>query len=103
MNGIDSLLSSSASGALGNLGSIAGQTEDGTDSSFSDILGDIYNFAQDTDTADKGSTLSLLTGDVDDISSVMIDSQKAELALNLTIEVRNKVLDAYNEIMKMQV
>jgi flagellar hook-basal body complex protein FliE len=63
----------------------------------------IYDLAEKTEIQDKGSVLSLLTGDVDDISSVMIDSEKAKIALSLTIEIRNKILEAYNELMNMQV
>jgi len=33
----------------------------------------------------------------------MLDAQKAEITLNLAIQLRNKVLDAYKEIMNMQV
>ena len=99
---INSLLSSSVSGLSGNLGELGKALESG-DASFSDILGDIYKMAENTESEDKASTLSLLTGNVDDLSGVMIDSEKAEIALNLTIEVRNKLLDAYNEVMNMQV
>ncbi len=103
MNGIDSLLSSSGAGPLGNLGGLTGKTAGGDELNFSDVLGDVYSLAENTEAADQQSVLSLLTGNVNDISSVMIDSEKAEIALSLTIEIRNKLLDAYNEIMNMQV
>ena len=45
----------------------------------------------------------MLMGQVFDVSQVMIESTKAQLALELTIQVRNKVLEAYQEIMRMQV
>lgn len=38
-----------------------------------------------------------------DIHEVMISMEKASLALNLTIEIRNKLVEAYQEIMRMQV
>jgi flagellar hook-basal body complex protein FliE len=47
--------------------------------------------------------LALAAGEVSDIHTVTIAAQKAELALDLTLAVRNKVLDAYQEIMRMQV
>ena len=103
MPGIESLLSSSASGMLENLNNISKNTAAESDAKFSDVFSDVYNLAENTDAADKESVLSLLTGDVDDISSVMIDSQKAEIALSLTLEIRNKLLEAYNEVMNMQV
>lgn len=48
-------------------------------------------------------SLALAAGEVDDIHTVTIAVQKAELALDLTLAVRNKVIDAYQEIMRMQV
>lgn len=38
-----------------------------------------------------------------DLPEVMIASQKASLAFEATVEIRNKVLNAYQEIMNMQV
>ncbi|MBW5444579.1 flagellar hook-basal body complex protein FliE [Cohnella sp. CFH 77786] len=37
-----------------------------------------------------------------DVNDVMIASSKAELSLSLTSQVRNKVIEAYQEIMRMQ-
>jgi len=45
----------------------------------------------------------LITGQVDNIHDVMIAGQKAELAFQLTMQVRNKVIEAYQEIMRMQI
>ena len=46
---------------------------------------------------------ALAAGEVDDISQVVIAGQKAEIALQLTVQVRNKALSAYQELMRMQV
>jgi len=54
----------------------------------------------------EASTLktSWETGAADiDLPQVMIASQKASLAFEATAEIRNKVLNAYQEIMNMQV
>jgi flagellar hook-basal body complex protein FliE len=53
-------------------------------------------------TSDKGM-LDLSTGRTDDVAGVMIAAEKADIALRVMVQVRNKVIDAYNEIMKMQV
>jgi flagellar hook-basal body complex protein FliE len=42
-------------------------------------------------------------GEIADVHQLMIASEKASLGLELTIQVRNKVIDAYQEIMRMQV
>ena len=45
----------------------------------------------------------LSTGESDDLHNLMINMKKAEMSLDLVIQVRNKALDAYNEIMRMGV
>lgn len=45
----------------------------------------------------------LATGETADISDVMITAEKADIALKLMMSIRNKMIDAYQEIMKMQV
>ncbi|MGQ9454282.1 MAG: flagellar hook-basal body complex protein FliE [Armatimonadota bacterium] len=47
--------------------------------------------------------VKLATGDIEDVHRAMIAMQKAKLALDLTIQVRNKVIEAYQEVMRMQV
>lgn len=42
------------------------------------------------------------TGQVEDLHTAMISLHKASLALDLTIQVRNKAIEAYQEIMRMQ-
>jgi len=48
-------------------------------------------------------TQKLITGGDVELHEVMIASQKASITLNATIEVRNKVIEAYQEIMRMSV
>ncbi|HUP04093.1 MAG TPA: flagellar hook-basal body complex protein FliE [Bryobacteraceae bacterium] len=48
------------------------------------------------------SIQQFLTGQNDELHSTILATQKAELAFELGLQVRNKVVDAYQEIMKMQ-
>lgn len=48
-------------------------------------------------------TEKLARGENVDLHQVMIASQKANITLQATIEIRNKVIEAYQEIMRMQV
>ena len=75
----------------------------GSSSGFADILTESMNTASQTDATDKASSLQLLMGESDDLAALMIDAQKAELSLNLALQIRNKVIDAYNEVMRMSV
>ncbi|PLX32589.1 MAG: flagellar hook-basal body complex protein FliE [Clostridiales bacterium] len=46
---------------------------------------------------------ALALGDLDNIHEVMIKTEEAKLALEMTVQIRNKVVEAYQEIMKMQI
>lgn len=46
---------------------------------------------------------SLAAGEDIDIHEVMIAVEKASLALELTLQVRNKLVESYQEIMRMQI
>ena len=46
---------------------------------------------------------ALATGKEKDIEKVMITLQKADVSLRMLMEVRNKAIEAYQEIMRMQV
>ncbi len=45
----------------------------------------------------------LATGENKNIPEVMIAAEKASVAFKLLTQVRNKIIDAYQEVMKMQV
>jgi flagellar hook-basal body complex protein FliE len=45
---------------------------------------------------------SFIKGELSDVHQLTIASEKASLGLELTVQVRNKVLEAYQEIMRMQ-
>ena len=46
---------------------------------------------------------ALAAGRVEDISQVVVAAQKADLALQLTLQLRNRATSAYQELMRMQV
>lgn len=45
----------------------------------------------------------MLKGELIDVHQLMIASEKATLGLELTVQVRNKVVESYQEIMRMQI
>jgi flagellar hook-basal body complex protein FliE len=45
----------------------------------------------------------LATGDSVDIAQVMMTAEKANLSMQFAVQVRNKVVESYQEIMRMQV
>lgn len=71
--------------------------------SFADTLSDaVANVNQLSQTADI-QMQKLATGETKNIPEVMISTEKASIAFKLLTQVRNKMIDAYQEIMKMQV
>jgi len=53
---------------------------------------------------DAGTSVEkLLTGEIKDVHDVMVAVEKANTSFELMMEIRNKMLDAYREIMRMQV
>ena len=70
---------------------------------FGDILKTAIKKVDELQKQADRSAVALATGDIQNLHQVMIDAEKAEIALQFTIQLRNKVLEAYQEIMRMQV
>ena len=45
----------------------------------------------------------LATGEANNIHQVMLDLGKAKMSMELVVEVRNRMLEGYQEIMRMQI
>ena len=52
--------------------------------------------------ADKAK-VDLVTGGTENFGAAMVEMKKAELAFQQLVEIRNKLVDAYQEVMRMQV
>ena len=48
-------------------------------------------------------TVDLAKGEVEDVHDVMIAVEKANIAMELMLEIRNKIVEAYQEVMRMPV
>lgn len=62
----------------------------------------IENMNQLESVSDQKTT-ALVNGDIEDLHEVMIAAQKSSITVEATVQVQKKVIDAYNEIMRMQV
>jgi len=45
----------------------------------------------------------LVAGKIDSVHDVTIAAQKAQLTLNLAVEIKSQLMDAYKEIMRLQI
>ncbi|MEY4615868.1 MAG: hypothetical protein RJB66_828 [Pseudomonadota bacterium] len=71
--------------------------------SFGDTLKDAIQEVNQLQKVSDKKMQDLATGKTDNIPDVMIAAEKADIALKLMVQVRSKIIDAYQEIMKMQV
>jgi flagellar hook-basal body complex protein FliE len=68
---------------------------------FSQLLKNSIEEMNDMQVQSDQMTEKLVRGENVDLHQMMIASQKASITLQTTMEVRNKVVEAYQEIMRM--
>jgi len=69
--------------------------------SFADMLQSALQKVEQDQQVANDLGVKLATGEINDIAQVMIASERANLSLGLAVQVRNKVIEAYQEIMRM--
>jgi len=70
--------------------------------SFADKLQTAIGEVDDLEKTSQKLTQDAVLGRVENLHDVMIAAEKARTAMNLTLEVRAKVIEGYKEIMRMQ-
>lgn len=71
--------------------------------SFSSVLKQSIEKINEYQIQSDNMTEKLARGENVDLHQVMIASQKANITMQATLEIRNKVIEAYQETMRMQV
>ncbi|CDO02238.1 Flagellar hook-basal body complex protein FliE [Oceanobacillus picturae] len=71
--------------------------------SFANTLKAAINNVNNSQIASDKKTEALANGQIDDLHDVMITAQKASITLETSVQMQRKAIDAYNEIMRMQV
>ncbi|MDR2909171.1 MAG: flagellar hook-basal body complex protein FliE [Oscillospiraceae bacterium] len=71
--------------------------------SFKSIFGDALSELNAANAQKEQDTIALATGNVDDIAAISANSLKAETMTQLLVQVRNSLLDSYQEIMRLNV
>lgn len=70
---------------------------------FSDIFKTAVKNAVETQKVVDEDAIKLSQGEIDNLSDMMINNEKAAMALEFTVQITNKAMNAYNEIMRMQI
>ena len=96
MSSIINTSSINSLGSSGNTDSSGGSTGLG----FKEVFQDVINNVEETEDATEMDAYKLSIGEMDDMHTMIIDAAKADLALQTMVQLRNKFLDAYSEVMR---
>lgn len=77
------------------------QSKEQNGQSFQSIFQSLYQDARTSEVELAQKEYLLATGQIDDAHQIPIAAAKAELATNLLVQVRNKAMDGYNELMRI--
>ena len=74
--------------------------EEGT-ALFKDVFSDAIQNVKDTQKNLEDKQYLLATGQIDDAHTVPIAAAEAQLSVDLLVQLRNKAVEAYNELMRI--
>lgn len=92
-----------ASSSIGSIGGIAGTTPPATPDGFADKMTGAMQSVSDSITEADSLVQDVATGGDTPIHEMMVAQTKAQLTTELAVQMRNKAVEAYQEIMRMQV
>jgi len=84
------------------LESPAAEATPSSGSPFKDVLSSAIQDVEGSHAEANQSIARFLSGEGDDLHATILATQRADLELQMFLQVRNKVVSAYQEIMKMQ-
>jgi flagellar hook-basal body complex protein FliE len=88
--------------SLGSIASAGGSASPGG-SAFQSVLGDAISKVESFQNDATNSVNKFLSGEGEELHNVALKTQQADLSMQLFMQVRNKVVTAYNQVMQMQV
>lgn len=84
-------------------GGLSGVAAPKSDARFGDVLTDMIRRTDESQKVSSQTTGALLSGQNVPVHQVMVASEEASVSFQLMLEVRNRLLDGYQELMRMQV
>jgi flagellar hook-basal body complex protein FliE len=105
MNGIQSIGSiatTAASLTSGLPSAVSNATPQSSSTPFGDLMNDAVGSVNNLETQAKGAVDGLMSGTGVDVHQAMIATQKADMAFEMVLAVRNKAVAAYQSVMGMQ-
>ena len=94
-----------ATDELADLGSfgVAQPDRAASTGSFADVLGNMVREVNAKQAAASEAVTGVIAGENVPLHSAMIAIEEASVSFQLMVEVRNKLLDSYQELMRMQI
>lgn len=89
--------------AGGKIGGNAGKTPAADDRSFTSVFKDAVQEIAEADAQKATDSYNLAVGDIDNLAALMTNAERAQTAFQLLVQMRNKMLDSYSEIMRMNI
>ena len=83
--------------------SSASENNDNPFGDFGDLVRDNLNQVNQLEKNADNLTTQFALGEIDDIHQVTIATEKARMALNMTLGIQNRLVQAYEEVMRMQI
>ncbi|PLV60018.1 flagellar hook-basal body complex protein FliE [Thermotoga sp. KOL6] len=80
-----------------------GKIQKGSGADFSKALKEALEKVNDLQKRAEKLSDDFAQGKISNIHEVIIEAEKASIALRLTVEVRNRIVEAYRDIMRMQI
>jgi flagellar hook-basal body complex protein FliE len=103
-NTISNVGGSSSSSLVSSLNeSNEGSLNNGNSGSFASMLKNSINELNDSQVQGYNSMEEIATGKVENLQEAIHKIEQAELSLKLGLEVKNKALGAYKQVMSMQI
>ncbi|TXR55181.1 flagellar hook-basal body complex protein FliE [Quadrisphaera setariae] len=97
-SGVTATTATSGTGTAAGVGAVGA-----TGSSFAATLNSSLENVQRLQANASDLAVQAATGDLDDVHDYMIAAAKSSMATEVTVAIRNKALEAFNDIMRMQV
>lgn len=85
------------------IGNKQNNQEENVRSGFGDVLKEKLDNVNDKQLKAEDTTQKFISGEDTDIHKVMLDTEEAKMSLELAVQIRNKFVEAYQELSRTQI
>jgi flagellar hook-basal body complex protein FliE len=106
INPFDGLASAGKAGgakAAGDASAVDAGTSANSSSGFASMLANKISSLGAEQTSASNEMNAVATGKVDDVAQSMVRIEQANVSLQMATQVRNKVIEAYQDVIRMQI